>query len=211
MRIPGLGGSSSGKDSRARSRAVLAATQTVLLMVGGFLATAAAASAQESASSFEELVGRIHVGHQIWVTDTTGRQVRGRLERLSSDRLVLKANGLEIFAASDVRQVRTRDRDSLKNGTLIGLGIGLGMGTAWCIGAVADDSGDIDARVECAEGFTVFPGLGALIGLAVDAVIPGKMRVVYQAPLPGEASRACLMVVPLVSSRAKGLALSFAF
>jgi DNA-binding response OmpR family regulator len=40
---------------------------------------------------------------------------------------------------------------------------------------LADDSRDIDARVACAEGFTVFPGLGALIGLAVDAMIPGKV------------------------------------
>jgi len=46
------------------------------------------------------------------------------------------------------------------------VGVGGAMGTAWCIGAVADDSAEIDARVECAEGFIVFPGLGALIGLA---------------------------------------------
>jgi hypothetical protein len=57
----------------------------------------------------------------------------------------------------------------------------------------------------------VFPGLGALIGLAVDAVIPGKVRLVYQAPLSQEASRASLTVVPLFSSRVKGLAVSFAF
>jgi hypothetical protein len=94
---------------------------------------------------------------------------------------------------------------------LIGLGIGGGMGTAWCIGAIADDSGDIDAPVECAEGFTVFPGLGALIGLVVDAVIPGKMRVVFQPSVPPRASRASLIVVPVVSSRVKGLAVSFAF
>ena len=145
------------------------------------------------------------------MTDATGREVRGRLERLSSDGLVLKAKGLETFVTADVRRVRARDRDSLKNGTLIGLGVDAAMGTASCIGAVADDSGEIDARVECAEGFTVFPGLGALIGLAVDAVIPGKVRVVDQASLPQGASRAGLMVVPLFSSRARGLAVSFAF
>ena len=145
------------------------------------------------------------------MTDATGREVRGRLERLSSDGLVLKASGLETFAATDIRRVGARARDSLKNGTLIGLGIGGGMGTAWCIGAIADDSGDIDARVECAEGFIVFPGLGALIGLAVDALIPGKVRVVYEAPLSQEAAPARLMVVPLFSSRVKGLAVSFAF
>lgn len=186
-------------------------TRAVLLVVAGFLATAAAASAQEPAATFDALAGRIQIGQRIWVTDTTGREVRGTLERLWSDGLVLKASGLETFAAPDIRRVRARARDSLKNGTLIGLGIGGGMGTAWCIGAIADDSGDVDARVECAEGFIVFPGLGALIGLAVDAVIPGKVRAVYQAPLSQEASPARLMVVPLFSSRVKGLAASFAF
>lgn len=185
--------------------------RTALLLVAGIAATATV-SAQEAAPSFDALAGRIHVGERIWVTDAAGREVRGRLERLSGDGLVLKADGPETtFAAADVRRVRARDRDSLKNGTLIGLGIGGAMGTAWCIGAVADDSGDIDARVECAEGFTVFPALGALIGLAVDALIPGKLRVVYQASLPRETSRAGLVVVPLFSSRVRGLAVSFVF
>ena len=190
---------------------VILRAQTIVLVVAGFVVTAAAASAQEAVASFDALAGRIHVGERIWVTDATGREVRGRLERLSRDGLVLKTDGLETFAVADVRRVRARDRDSLKNGTLIGLGVGGALGTAWCIGAVADDSGEIDARVECAEGFTVFPGLGALIGLAVDALIPGKARVVYQANLPHDASRASLMVVPLLSSRARGLAVSFAF
>ena len=180
-------------------------------MVAGFVVTAAAVSAQEAVASFDALAGQIHVGERIWVTDATGREVGGTLERFSSDGLVLKAKDLETFAAADVRRVRARDRDSLKNGTLIGLGVGGVMGTAWCIGAVADDSGEIDARVECAEGFTVFPGLGALIGLAVDALIPGKVRVVYQASPPQETSRASVIVVPLFSSRARGLAVSFAF
>jgi hypothetical protein len=103
--------------------------RAVLFVVAGCLATAAAASAQEPAASFDALAGRVQVGQRIWVTDTAGREVRGRLERLSSDGLVLKASGLEIFAAPDIRRVRARDRDSLKNGTLIGLAIAGGMGT----------------------------------------------------------------------------------
>jgi hypothetical protein len=186
-------------------------TRPVFLMVAAFLAAAAGASAQESASSFAALGARIRIGQVIWVTDTTGREVRGRLERLSTDELVLKATGVDTFAAPDIRRVRARDRDSLENGTLIGLGVGGAMGSAWCIGAIADDSGDIDARVECAEGFTVFPGLGALIGLVVDAVIPGKMRVVYQASPRQQDSRGRLTVVPLFTSRARGLAAVFAF
>lgn len=50
-----------------------------------------------------------------------------------------------------------------------------------------------------------------LIGLAVDAVIPGKLRVLYQASLPREASRATVMVVPLFLSHVRGLVVSFAF
>jgi hypothetical protein len=129
---------------------------TVLVLAAGFLATATAASAQESAASFDALGERIQVGQLIWVTDTKGREVRGRLERLSRDGLVLRTDGLQMFAAPEIR--RARDRDSLKNGTLVGLLIGGGMGTAWCIGAIADNSSDINAGVECAEGFTVFPG-----------------------------------------------------
>jgi hypothetical protein len=183
-----------------------------LVAVIGILMSAAAGSAQQAAAtSFDALAERIRVGRRIWVTDGAGREVEGRLERISSDGLVLKKERLEIFTAADIRRVRAREHDSLKNGALIGLGIGGGLGTAWCIGAIADDSGDIDARVECAEGFTVFPALGALIGLAVDAVIPGRMRVVYEALLPRGAPGRILTAVPLFSSRAKGLAVSLAF
>lgn len=183
---------------------------TIVLAVAG-LQGMTAASAQEAASAFDALAARIRVGQRIWVTDVTGREVGGRLERLSSDGLVLRSDVLEEFAAPDVRRVRARAPDSLKNGTLIGLGVGAGLGTAWCIGAVADDSGDVDARVECAEGALVFPGLGALIGLAVDAVIPGKVRLVYEAPLPQGSPGTGLTVMPRISSRAKGLAVSFTF
>jgi hypothetical protein len=185
--------------------------QTVFLLFAGFVATVAAASAQEPASSFDSLAGRIQVGQWIWVTDTAGREVRGRLERISNDTLVLKADGVVPMAAADVRRIRARDRDSVKNGTLVGLVVGGGMGTAWYIGAIADDSGDIDARVECAEGFTVFPALGAVGGLAIDALIPGEMRVVYQASLPQGTSRPNLLVLPLISSHMKGLVVSFSF
>jgi hypothetical protein len=180
-------------------------------LVAALLATATAASAQEPAATFEALSGRLQIGQVVWVTDPTGREARGTLERLTSEELVLNGDRAVTFAAAAVQRVRTRDRDSIRNGTLIGLGVGGAMGTAWCIGAIADDSGDIDARVECAEGFTVFPALGALVGLAVDAVIPGTMRVVYQASSPRETARARLMLTPLVSARVTGMTLMLAF
>jgi hypothetical protein len=185
---------------------------TVLLAVLAVLATAATGFAQAGAgTSFDALAERLRVGQSIWVTDQAGREVRGTLEGLTNDALVLKTDRLITFSARDVRRVRARQRDSIKNGALIGLGVGAAMGTAWCIGAVADDSGDLDARVECAEGFTVYPALGTLIGLGVDAAIPGRVRVVYEVPGHEFASHARVTVRPLFSSRKKGLALSLGF
>ena len=94
---------------------------------------------------------------------------------------------------------------------LIGLGIGGGIGTAWCIGAIADDSAILTRASSVLKGSRCSRDSAHSIGLAVDAVIPGKVRVVYQAPLSQEASPASLTVVPLFSSRVKGLAISFAF
>jgi hypothetical protein len=175
------------------------------------LATAVAASAQQTTPSFNALAGRIRINQEIWVTDASGREVRGRLRRLAADSLDVDADGSRTFAAADVRRLRARDRDPLKNGVLIGLGIGGSLGTAWCIGAIADDSGDIDAGVECAEGFTVFPALGALFGLAVDVLRPGRIHVIYEASGAGQAARSRLSIAPVISSRVRGLAVTFAF
>lgn len=181
------------------------------LLVMSLGCTVGAARAQEPAASFEALAGRLHPGQQVWVTDGSGRERRGTLERISRDGLVLAADAAKTLTATDVRRVRIREKDSLKNGALIGLGVGAGLGTAWCVGAVADDSPDMNARVECGEGFTVFPALGALVGMLVDAAIPGSLRVVYQAPGAGTASRTTMTVTPFVSSRATGVAVAFAF
>lgn len=183
----------------------------IVVLVAGLMATAGAAQAQEAAASFEALGGRVKIGELVWVTDSTGAETHGRLDQLSKDGLILEAHGAVTLAAADIRRVRVRDHDSIKNGALIGLGVGAALGSAWCIGAVADDSTDVNAGVECAEGFTVYPGLGALIGLAVDAVIPGKMRVIYQASRSQAISSARILVTPLVRSRAKGLTLLISF
>lgn len=156
---------------------------------------AAVASAQDApAASIDTLAASVRIGQEVRVTDRAGREIRGHLERIAGDGLVVKTDRVETLALSDIDHVHARQHDSRKNGTVIGLGAGAAMASAWCIGAVADDSGDIDARVECGEGFTVFPALGALIGFGIDAAIPGRWTVVYQAP-----------------AHARGLSLSFRF
>jgi hypothetical protein len=171
--------------------------RATLFAAAAFLGADVTAAAQSPTTTFEALASRVEIGQSIWVTDAAGHEVHGKLEQLTTEGVVVRARDLVTLSAADVRRVRARDHDSMKNGMLIGLGIGAGFGTAWCIGAIADDSGDVDARVECAEGYTVFPALGTLIGLAVDAIIPGKLRVIYERGANGGVMR--------------GLTMSFAF
>lgn len=166
-------------------------------------------AAQDPVKSFDQLDTRLKVGDTVWVTDAQGREVKGKIQSLSADALALTAGDPRTFAARDVSIIRDRQRDSLKNGTLIGLAIGGGLAAVWCTGAAVDDSPSVSAGTECAEGLIAFGGLGTLLGLGLDAAIPGKMRVVYRAPgAPGDAR---LFVAPVLTPRMKGVAVSFAF
>ena len=101
----------------------------VLLLIAGFPGHGGCVSTTRCC--IVRAAGRLQIGQLVWVTDPTGREAHGRLEPLSSGGLVLRANGSKTFAAGDVRRLRTGDHDSAKNGALIGLGIGAGVGTAW--------------------------------------------------------------------------------
>jgi hypothetical protein len=178
------------------------------------LAVPVFAMAQEPVKAFDQLNTRLKPGDTVWVTDAQGREVKGKLSALSNDALMLDAGGPKTFAARDVSIIRDRQRDSLKNGTLIGFGIGGGLAAAWCIGAVGAESEypEEDPGVECAEGFIVFGGLGTLLGLGIDAAIPGSLRVAYRAPgtssSPGHAR---LLIAPVITRRTTGLAVSVVF
>jgi len=171
----------------------------------------AIAAAQEPVKSFDQLNTRLKPDDTVWVTDARGREIEGRIESLGPDAIKLDAGGARIFAAADVGLIRDGRRDSLKNGTLIGLGIGGGLAAAWCISAASTDDPAISPGVECLEGAVVFGGLGTLFGLAIDAANPGKGRVAYRAPGSRGAAAARLSIVPVVTPRAKGVAVSFAF
>ena len=54
-------------------------------------------------------------------------------------------------------------------------------------------------------------GAGALIGVGIDAMIPGKQVVVYRAPGSNGASHARLSMAPVITPRARGVAVAFAF
>jgi hypothetical protein len=176
----------------------------IALAAISLLLAVALAAAQEPVRSFDQLDTRLKPGDKVWVTDAQGREIRGRVAALEADSLTIDAGGLKSFAASDVRFVVERRGDSLGNGALIGLGVG---GATFGVACYANTSGSDQDWCPLVTAF--YGGVGAAVGVAIDALIPGRKLVVYRAP--GAPGHARLSIAPLVTPRAKGVAFAFAF
>ena len=159
------------------------------------------ASAQE-ARSLEQLQVLVKPGDTVWVTDSAGKELKGRIDQLSSSTLRLKSKGvIREFPQSEVSRIR--HSDSLKNGTLIGTGVGAAFGAIGLIGACAWN--------DCAWGVAFeasWAGIGALTGLGIDAM-HGHQKTIYRAPIPNTLNR--IRIVPLASAKTRGVLVSMSF
>jgi hypothetical protein len=163
------------------------------------------AAAQE-ARSFEQLQLLVKPGDRIFVTDSNGKVTEGKVEGLSRSLLSLKTKvSTTNWAETDVTQIRQWRHDSLKNGALIGAGVGFGLSLfsaiVWC-----HEWGDCGGETVGAVAF--YTGIGAGIGVGVDALIPAKQTI-----YAGAARTALrnLRVKPVVGNSRKGVALTFSF
>ena len=185
----------------------------IILATAAALAVPAPCAAQKPVTSFDQLNTRLKPGDTVWVTDAQGREINGTIETLGPDALTLKGDGTDAFAARDVARVQRRERDSLVNGTLIGLGVGVGFAVAAYSKSTAQEREN--CRTEyllCGFVMVAYAGLGAGIGAGIDALIPGKNAVVtYRAAAPAGGTAARVSLAPVVTRRAKGVAVSFAF
>lgn len=144
----------------------------------------------------------------IEVIGNAGNKTRGRLLRFDADSLTLESGRREVTVnRRDVSQIYQRG-DSVKNGMLIGMGIGVALGTTVAF-PPTECGGYFENPRPCTGGERatlagVFGGtLGALgfgIGAGIDALITGR-RLLYQRPGP-------VGVIPLVSRAAGGLSIS---
>jgi len=163
----------------------------------------ALAAAQDPVKSFDQLNTRLKIGDTIWVTDAQGQEVKGKLSALSTDGLTLDAGGTKTLAARDISIVRERRRDSLKNGAIIGAIPGAIFGLMG--GGMADEGPG------AAIGAVVVGALGAAVGAGIDALIPGKKVVAYWAPRSTGPAPHRVSLAPVITPRAKGVAVAFSF
>jgi hypothetical protein len=109
------------------------------------------------------------------------------------------------FRSTDVTTIEKRGSDSLKNGALIGLAIGGGIGGVGMIALAATAEDHVGAFM--VVGVLMYGGIGAGIGAGFDALIEGD-RVIYSRS--GSAG-ARLTIAPIVSRDRKGARVSLRF
>ena len=150
-------------------------------------------SAQTVVTSFGELPAVVKTGDTVDVTDGKGRTIRGRIGELSRTSLELTARKRESdgsdpfvpvgrFSEPDIRQIRLERRDSVLNGTLIGLAIGLGIAAFPAAGIFCNPNYEDGATpAMCASFLGILGGIGAGAGVLVDAARVERRMVYYKA------------------------------
>jgi hypothetical protein len=180
--------------------AIAAVALVVLLPVG--------AAAQDPVQTFGQLDTRLRIGDRIWLSDTQGREIKGKVRELSQGSVRVDANGtVQEFQVERVGTIRVEQKDGLMNGVLWGAAAGFGLGALSCAAnsqCIGDESGPHITAVLGLLGAAA----GAGIGAAIDAATNGKL-VIYEAPR--SRSRARLSVAPVLTARQKGVAMSFSF
>ena len=125
----------------------------------------------DSQTDTGEIRSRLKDGQKIVVIDDAGGKFEGRVAELKGDALTLRIGG----ERTDVRYDRIvridRPHDGVGNGALIGFGVGAGLGLVSALAAAGDDSGwgSPDSMDVATIGSLVLGGIGAAIGLGLDA------------------------------------------
>jgi len=169
--------------------------------------TVTAASAQAPVTEFGQLPTRVRVGETVYVTDSAGRQHKGMLFDLSATALTLESGGKrQAFPADGITGVSWRRPDPLRNGALIGMGVAVGLvGLA----AAADNGECSDCGGVYVAAALLYAGMGAGIGVGIDALFPGKKIPVYKSAGGNPAARVSLS--PILTRGRQGIAATLRF
>ena len=163
---------------------------------------------QTVAASFEELRFKVKAGDTVYLTADGGTsEQEARVLELSASALAVSIDGVRRdLVEGNVTRIRQRLPDSRKNGALIGFLIGAAGST---VGAKAMESPAGACSGGCvAANVLVGGGLGALVGLGIDALIQGRKDIYVRG-----ASRSSVDVVlrPSLTAQAKSITVSLRF
>jgi hypothetical protein len=97
-----------------------------LIVIGGAVGT----QAQDSARSLSELRPVARYGDRVWLLDVDGREIRGLIYKVSESDVEVSVTrrGLSRWNESEIRRIRRRVDDSVRNGARNGLIVGGALG-----------------------------------------------------------------------------------
>jgi hypothetical protein len=113
------------------------------------------APAPTVASSFEELRQVLKKGQTVVVTDASGQRTKGKVADVSPSSLVVFIPEARTFAEGTVTEIRRPD--TLRNGALTGLGVGVGAGMA-LVAAMCADGPDCGPSLQVGTAATTLGG-----------------------------------------------------
>jgi len=153
--------------------------------------------------SLAEVRARVSIGDVVYVTDTTGSTIRGKLAVVTDDTLQVQVrDGVRSIAAAEVRRIQWQQPDSPLTGVLLGAAAGAIPGVYWL---VVDPN---ECRGMCPEEYALI-AVGAVIGGLIDRAITKKVTV-YAAGTPSHHERS-VRIGPLVGHARKGVQVAVIF
>ena len=179
------------------------AGRTALALAAATWAAGIASAQSPDQQSLTVVDGRVPAGGIVYVTDTKGATIKGRLVTASDVAVQLKSRtDTRVIPAADVRRVQWRQPDSPLTGLFIGAAIGAIPAVYWLIADPNECTG------MCPEDYVAI-GVGALVGWLIDRSISRKVTVYERQP---PASRVpAVLVGPLVTRNRLGAQVAIAF
>jgi hypothetical protein len=157
------------------------------------VAMLAAPSIAVAQTGGERLPSDVRPGQMVSVVEDDGRKIEGRVRQVSERGLLLVSKGTSEEIGLD-RIVRIDKPDGLKNGALIGLGVGLGLGV---VGATLVHGEDAETG-QVAAAIVSNALACTLLGTGIDALFNNR-RTLYE-----RGSRLQTRVAPVVGSGVRG-------
>jgi hypothetical protein len=176
------------------------------MIVWSWAANAASAQALDqratTTSSFATVKARVALGDVVYVTDTSGTTIKGKLAEVTDDavRVTLTAD-VRTVAAADVRRIQWQQPDSPFTGVLIGGAVGALPGIYWLVADPNECSG------MCPEEYALI-AIGAVVGGIIDHVITRRVTV-YTVGSSGRSNS--VTIGPFVMRDRRGLQVAVTF
>ena len=173
----------------------------VLMIAWGWAADAALAQTVDqrstTTSSFAGVKAFVAPGDVVYVTDTAGTTIKGKLAELTDDAVGVKIKGrVRSVAAAEVRHIQRQQPDSLFTGVLIGAAVGAIPGIYWLVADPNECSG------MCPEDYAAI-SVGAVVGGVIDHFLTKRVTV-YKAGTSSHPSKS-VTIGPIVRRDRNGL------